>query len=545
VARALSPDAAVSTPEHAGERDADALSARALQAAPARVAAPPELRQAGPSRAGAALSPEVRSYFEPRFGWDFGSVRVHAGGEAATAASAVQARAYTHGSDIVFGAGEYAPATPRGRQLLSHELAHVFQHESSAAARGTNPASAATAPADGGRLMRQPVDKPAPAKEPAKPPAKDPQDIRGQKRPKPKPGAPKKLRLLVVLWDPGRKDQGPRPTAKEIEDSLFGPQAESLREFYLNQSGGKAVIEKVAVIDWLKADKPADHYWKHPEKAADGFKDGHVEKWAEALGKADTRVDFSSFDDNGDLELTAEELGILIVIPQAAPDGFNRMAEGPNQKRLVLDGVNIGMIAEVYMPSPMNLGVTRHELGHLLFGLPDLYENKKHPKNQADAFSLMSITYTDAQIDAPSRLRLGWVTGKAITGSGSYKIKSVETSREVLTYDRPGSKPREYIVIERREKGKYDKDLPVYGLVMWRVVDDGDPENLYRYRPYSRDTWPMNAKLDGYTFFWSGGITADIVISVDPTRPDEVQISITAPKAPQPAMKQAPAPGTP
>jgi hypothetical protein len=157
----------------------------------------------------------------------------------------------------------------------------------------------------------------------------------------------------------------------------------------------------------------------------------------------------------------------------------------------------------------------------------------------------MATSYTDAQIDAPSRLRLGWVTGKPITGSGSYKITSVETSREVLTYDRPGSKPREYFVIERREKGKHDLDLPVHGLVMWRVVDDGDPENLYRFRPYSKDAWPMNKKLDGYSLFWSGGITSDIVVSVDPKRPDEVQITITAPKAAQSAVKQAPAPSKP
>lgn len=534
VARALSGEAAVSTPESAVERDADALAGRALHAAPARVEAPADSGSAHGPRGGGSLAPEARSYFEPRFGWDFGRVRVHADDEAATAASAVQARAYTLGSDIVFGAGEYAPATPRGRQLLAHELAHVFQHE-----------TAAPALAGGGRLLRQPTDKPTTTKEPAKEKPKDEQDIRGQKRTKPKdPKAPKKLRLLVVLWDPDRKDQGPRPTKAEIEESLFGKQATSLREYYLNQSGGKAVIDKVAVLDWVKADKPADHYWNHPEKAGDGFNDGHVEKWAEALGKADKRVDFASFDDDGNLKLDAEELGILIVIPQAGPFGTNRIAEGPNQKPLVLDKVQIGWIAEVYMPSALPLGLMRHELGHLFFGFPDIYGNKKFPKHQADKYSIMAITYSDAQIDAPARLRLGWVTGKPITGSGSYKLTSVETSREVLTYDRPGSKPREYFVLERREKGNYDRDLPVHGLVMWRVVDDGDPENLYRFKPYSKDAWPMNKQLDGYCLFWSGGIDAGVVVAVDPKRPDEVQISVSVPKAPT-AVKQAPAPNKP
>jgi Domain of unknown function (DUF4157) len=83
------------------------------------------VRAAG--RGGAPLSNHLRAYFEPRFGHDFSGVRVHADGEAASAARGVQARAYTFGNDIVFGSGEYAPATQHGRRLLAHELVHVVQ----------------------------------------------------------------------------------------------------------------------------------------------------------------------------------------------------------------------------------------------------------------------------------------------------------------------------------------------------------------------------------------------------------------------------------
>jgi Domain of unknown function (DUF4157) len=54
-------------------------------------------------------------------------VRVHADREAATAARAVQARAYTISRDIVFDTGEYAPGTEAGKRLLAHELVHVVQ----------------------------------------------------------------------------------------------------------------------------------------------------------------------------------------------------------------------------------------------------------------------------------------------------------------------------------------------------------------------------------------------------------------------------------
>jgi hypothetical protein len=78
-------------------------------------------------RGGAPLPPAVRSYFEPRFGHDFSRVRIHADGQAAAAARAVRARAFTLGDHVVFDSGEFAPATAEGRRLIAHELAHVVQ----------------------------------------------------------------------------------------------------------------------------------------------------------------------------------------------------------------------------------------------------------------------------------------------------------------------------------------------------------------------------------------------------------------------------------
>ncbi|MDI1433354.1 DUF4157 domain-containing protein [Polyangium sorediatum] len=81
----------------------------------------------GAGRGGAPLPRDVRSFFEPRFGYDFGRVRIHTDSQAASAARAVKARAYTVGRNIVFGEGEYAPATADGKRLMAHELTHVVQ----------------------------------------------------------------------------------------------------------------------------------------------------------------------------------------------------------------------------------------------------------------------------------------------------------------------------------------------------------------------------------------------------------------------------------
>jgi hypothetical protein len=77
--------------------------------------------------AGRPLDAEARSFMEPRFQRDFSNVRVHDGATAARSAAAVNARAYTVGRDVVFGSGQYAPHSVRGRELLAHELSHVAQ----------------------------------------------------------------------------------------------------------------------------------------------------------------------------------------------------------------------------------------------------------------------------------------------------------------------------------------------------------------------------------------------------------------------------------
>ena len=78
---------------------------------------------------GTQLPKPVRAYFEPRMGADFSQVRVHNDAHAADTAKSINARAFTVGRNIAFGAGEYSPDTTFGRKLLAHELTHVVQQE--------------------------------------------------------------------------------------------------------------------------------------------------------------------------------------------------------------------------------------------------------------------------------------------------------------------------------------------------------------------------------------------------------------------------------
>ena len=180
---AIQPRLKIGAPDDAYEREADRVADRVMSmagpdVAPATHGSPPAVqrlcdecaeelqpkRASGVERSASApadaavsrgteggghpLLAQLRGFFEPRFGRDFSQVRVHSGRQAAASAQAIQARAYTRGRDVVFGSGEYAPDSHRGRWLVAHELAHVVQQAS---------------PDRSGVLQRQPAAPAVPA----------------------------------------------------------------------------------------------------------------------------------------------------------------------------------------------------------------------------------------------------------------------------------------------------------------------------------------------------------------------------------------------
>jgi hypothetical protein len=102
------------------------------------------------SGGGKPLDSETRSLMEARMGQSFGDVRIHTDGKASESAKAVDAAAYTVGTDVVFQSGRYQPNTPTGQRMLAHELTHVVQQKAGPVA-GT--------PAPGGINLSDPSDR--------------------------------------------------------------------------------------------------------------------------------------------------------------------------------------------------------------------------------------------------------------------------------------------------------------------------------------------------------------------------------------------------
>ncbi len=116
------------SPSEAGEEETvQAKSARhttpaATGATPASPATTAAIKSLG---TGQPLARAERAFFEPRFGADLGSVRVHNGPAAHRASRMLDARAFALGDDIAFARGERQAGTEKGCRLMAHELAHV------------------------------------------------------------------------------------------------------------------------------------------------------------------------------------------------------------------------------------------------------------------------------------------------------------------------------------------------------------------------------------------------------------------------------------
>ena len=76
---------------------------------------------------GQVMPDGLRNMMERGFNRDFSQVCLHTDSEAASLSSSIHAKAFTHGNDIYFNQGQFAPNTSEGQKLMAHELTHVVQ----------------------------------------------------------------------------------------------------------------------------------------------------------------------------------------------------------------------------------------------------------------------------------------------------------------------------------------------------------------------------------------------------------------------------------
>jgi predicted ABC-type ATPase len=85
---------------------------------------------------GSPLPQKTQQEFEQSFGTNLDKVRIHTNATSNQLNRSIQAKAFTHGNDIHFDAGEFNPTTAQGKHLLAHELTHTIQQTGGKQAKG-------------------------------------------------------------------------------------------------------------------------------------------------------------------------------------------------------------------------------------------------------------------------------------------------------------------------------------------------------------------------------------------------------------------------
>lgn len=205
-----------------------------------------------------------------------------------------------------------------------------------------------------------------------------------------------------------------------------------------------------------------------------------------ALSAVDDEVDFNDYDSDGDGYV--DMVFFLVAGFSANYSGNDESYLWPHMYYLYRtpahDGVRFGLYAcsteiagwEGYYSDVNGIGTFCHEFGHVL-GLPDLYDTdyegsggeSRNPGNwsvmaggSGSNFGRNPVGYSLYE-----RYALGFTQPKLIEGDDFITLEPLDISNE--GYRLNTQNQDEFFLIENRQRGKWDRNLPGHGMMVARV----------------------------------------------------------------------------
>lgn len=310
-------------------------------------------------------------------------------------------------------------------------------------------------------------------------------------------------------------------------DEFAGSVSNSIHDYYNDASYGNVIITPAVessgianngVIGWLNLG------YKHPNTGSNAD-ERNREITRDAINAADPYIDYSQYDTNHDGYVDSNELSVVIVVAGYERSYSNiytpnvwghRWSIFPSDGVPLVDGVWVGdyhngaggyaQFGEIHKNSPstahlVSMGIMVHELGHLMFGLPDLYDTDSSSSG-IGAFGLMSGgSWGRAATDlysgetpvlpcAWSKYTMQWAAGTELSADSQvYAAGSALAGSSNSVFLGSTDIPHEFFLVENRRPLGYDRGLEGYlganftgGLAIWHVDEtiSNNTDDLHR-----------------------------------------------------------------
>ncbi len=295
------------------------------------------------------------------------------------------------------------------------------------------------------------------------------------------------LRVIVILAE--FPDKKLSRNKKHYEDLFFSTgvvPTGSVQEYYKEVTNGLVNIQGEVAGPFTLPQKLS--YYADNNSGMGDNEPNARDMAADAAAAANPSVDFSLYDNDHNGYVDAF---IVIHAGRGAEETSDKSDIWSHKwllpKEYNADGTKI--YAYLTVPEDCKLGVCAHELGHLLFGFPDLYDTDYSSEGIGN-WCLMAAGSWNNGGDTPAhpcawcKTQQEWVTVvKQSDNKLNVPIEPVADSRTVYRLWKDGGPGNEYFLAENRQQEKFDKYIPGSGLLIWHIddnIDSNDNERHYK-----------------------------------------------------------------
>ncbi|HRY25901.1 MAG: M6 family metalloprotease domain-containing protein [Geminicoccaceae bacterium] len=282
------------------------------------------------------------------------------------------------------------------------------------------------------------------------------------------------VNVVVVLAEFSDRQFGANATVAHFEELFFSTgqlATGSVREYYTEATNGLVTIAGQVVGPYTLPNTLANY--ANGASGTGNTNPNSRDMARDAALAANADVNFSVYDNDGDGFVDA-----YVVVH--AGMGAEQTGSGGDiwshkwvmRSQLNADGTQL--FAYLTIPENARIGVCAHELGHLLFGFPDLYDTDSSSEGVGNWCLMGGGSWngggqTPAHPSAWCKANQGWATVTNVTSNGVRSIQAVETGHEIFRLWKDGGASQEYFLVENRQKTGFDSGLPGEGLCIWHI----------------------------------------------------------------------------